>query len=120
MIISYIYHYSYPKQCEHVPDYLIGTPIKGIGLASRMNYPTVNYTINEAIPCGIYTVDSQYGNAVVFANKFKPNILECHFLNFRENMKDIIDNNNIYMFNIIPFKNDKSLFLKTYLSGCKS
>ena len=59
-----------------------GKVFKGIGLASKIGFPTINITNEADVPSGLYLVNSPlYGDGIAFV---LPHICEIHF------MKDLI------------------------------
>lgn len=56
-----------------------GKIVNGIGLASKLDYPTINLILNREIALGIYKCQTKFGNAILFVTD--PNIGECHIIN---------------------------------------
>ena len=57
---------------------IIGRVVKGEGLASMMDFPTVNFINDSDIEPGIYRVEEEeYGDGVVFISR---HLCEMHFL----------------------------------------
>lgn len=56
---------------------IIGRVVKGEGLASMMDFPTVNFINDSDIEPGIYRVEEEeYGDGVVFISR---HLCEMHF-----------------------------------------
>jgi FAD synthase len=66
-----------------------GKVFKGIGLASKIGFPTINIINELNIESGLYLVNSsQYGNGVAFA---LPHICEIHFMKDLEFKDDYLE-----------------------------
>jgi hypothetical protein len=57
---------------------LIGRRFKGIGLASKLGYPTINIRINGDIECGIYKGMTNLGSGVIYV--VGRGVAECHII----------------------------------------
>ncbi len=98
-------------------DTIIGTRIKGYGLANKLHYPTVNLKLNRKLECGAYICESDYGNVIVFIDS-SGLYAECHFKSYDKNLDQ---QNTFYFWNTVKvnkYKNGAGI-LGTYMKGCK-
>lgn len=94
-------------------DIMYGSRRKGIGLAKKLGYPTINIKLNKPMNCGVYTGDSDYGKVTVFVTA--NDNAECHYLNYTkelDNMKDI------YIWNVTKLPSEKNSIIDIYNKGC--
>lgn len=112
------YLFSGAKTPSAVPDVLVGRPAKGIGLAGRIGYPTVNYNLDKEVPYGVYAVDSNFGKGVLFVSPLSPAYVECHFLNFCDYMDDVVSSCEVRMYNLTRIPHEQSPLLKAFMVGC--
>lgn len=100
---------------------ILAKRIKGIGIASDMDFPTVNIEFDQKynINCGVYRVNTSYniGYMYVDCDNFK----EIHFINLREEIEvnDIIEIYDIVELDKDTYKISKNGILGTYYNGCK-
>jgi hypothetical protein len=95
-------------------DTMYGIKTKGIGLASKLDYPTVNIKLLKKYDCGVYDGDSKYGKVTIFVKN--NNIAECHYKEFN---KDINKQKHIYIYNVKKLKNiPENSILDLYNKGC--
>ena len=66
---------------------LIGRRFKGIGLASKLGYPTINIRINGAIECGIYKGMTNLGAGVIYV--VGRGVAECHIIDKKIDEMDV-------------------------------
>lgn len=62
---------------------ILGRKVKGLGLASKLGYPTINVHTNDHIDCGIYQGMTNLGAAVVYV--VGGGFAECHIIDKKVN-----------------------------------
>jgi FAD synthase len=94
-----------------------GSKIKGIGLASKMGYPTINLKLSKPLKCGMYTGKSNYGDVIILIGNRDNFRADCHFINFDET----IDKQTEFILNDIqPLIDQDSEIISTYNKGCQT
>lgn len=107
--IGYIIYYI--KNIK-IPESTTGKIIKGLGLANKLNFPTVNLRIDNPVPCGIYLADTKYGKiTMIVGNELY--YVECNFHNFTD---EIIYQESITITNIQRIQVEGTL--STFYKGC--
>jgi hypothetical protein len=97
-----------------IPSKVIGTRYEGLGMARQFKFPTVNMSLDNPVPCGIYLADTDYGKITMLVGKQDPHNAECNFHNY---VDEVVKQKSITITNIekVYLKGD---FLDTYYRGC--
>ncbi len=101
---------------EHL-DQVRGYRIKGIGLASKMGYPTINLKLSEPLNCGIYTGKSDHGNVIILVGGVDSYRADCHFLNFNDRVDEQTE---FILYDVRPLTDQGDEIISTYNRGCRA
>ena len=97
--------------------------VKGIGIASYMDFPTVNVQFNKPIynnlKCGVYQINTSYGIGYMYVDC--NGLKEIHFLSLYEEIavNDIIEVYDVTELDKNKYKIAKNGILGTYYNGCE-
>ena len=94
---------------------IIGTKIQGIGLASKLGFPTINLKINKPIPCGFYLAESEHGKVTLIVGKLDRFRADVHFHNYNEKLEKLPEFN---FWNAVRLIDSRSEIITTYNDGC--
>lgn len=96
-------------------DTIFGKKYKGIQLATKMGYSTININLGRNYPCGFYYGKSKYGEVIVIILSDNKNA-EIHFKDYDKKIDDII---YFYIWDLfkISSTNGNSI-ITTYNKGC--
>lgn len=97
-------------------DVVYGRPSKGIEMANKMEYPTVNVDLFSKVNCGAYLAQSKYGECNVMVD-YTQKIAEVHFFNKPKNFT-IDYNQNLKLTNLKKYLIHIRECWGTYYRGC--
>jgi hypothetical protein len=95
-------------------DVIIGSKIKGIQLASKLGYPTINIKLEKMYKCGVFKGKTDFGNVIVFVRN--DNYAEYHYID-GDYRKD--NNKQSYIYDLAPIEGEKNSIIDIYNNGCK-
>jgi len=96
---------------------IIGVRQKGVGLASKMGFPTINMIVkSHNIACGFYSAETNYGKITIISRC--DDVIECNFLQFSKYSDQINNSKTFAIWDIKKIKHDDSSIIKTYNDGC--
>ena len=104
-----------------IPSNVYCSPMKGLKIASRMDFPTINYKTDKIIPCGFYIGNTSFGEGVVISfGEMKNNHqnIEIHYLNYNLEIEQKKEN-SIQIYNLQPIEESISTFVKMFNTGCR-
>ena len=114
LLILVYYIYIWVNKVKIIPTKVIGRRYDGLGMARQFNFPTVNMSLDNPVPCGFYLADTDYGKITMLVGKKNPYNAECNFHNY---IDEIVKQESIIITNIkkVHLNGD---FLDTYYKGC--
>lgn len=98
---------------EFATNVIIGNRIKGIGLASKLDYPTVNIVVKNKLDCGVYTGQSNNKKIIIFMRK--DNVAECHYIDYDKSIDNIKE---FYIYNVKKILPEENSIIDIYNKGC--
>jgi hypothetical protein len=122
IVIGFTYRYFSNKTDPNKPEKIkkvSGVRMKGIGLASKLGFPTINLKLNKEIPCGFYAAKMNFANVVINATlivgKNDLQRADCHFVQYHPNL----DTLKKYDFHtLVKVINKESDIISTFNAGC--
>ena len=110
LLILVYYIYIWVNKVKIIPTKVIGRRYDGLGMARQFNFPTVNMSLDNPVPCGFYLADTDYGKITMLVGKKNPYNAECNFHNY---IDEIVKQESIIITNIkkVHLNGD---FLDTY------
>jgi FAD synthase len=115
MIIVLFFMYILNHKITENYDNINGKVIHGIGVSTKLDYPTANIKNNIGLDCGIYSGISNYGKCTIISfNKMQE--LEVHIHNFKKN----IYNKVLKVKNIKKISNNSSGAIALINNGCNN
>jgi hypothetical protein len=121
---SVVYSVQHICPAESVKiKYIRAGRIAGTGLKNVAGIETIGLKLDSDVPCGIYRVETPYGNAVLFVSKKS---LRMGDLRYSQNMlekapetrKDINDADLFDLWNLDRITDRSNDFVNTYNRGC--
>jgi len=94
---------------------IYGSRIKGIELAKKLGFPTINIRLDKTVPCGFYEADSDFGPATFVVGKLNNTIAFINFMEFKKKMDKV---ERFKFTNLRRIVNSESDFISTYNKGC--
>ena len=114
LILILIIYYISVNKVKSIPTKVIGKRYDGFGMARQLNFPTVNMSLDNPVPCGFYLADTDYGKITMVVGRKNPYNAECNFHNY---VDEVVKQESIVITNIkkVYVKGD---LLDTYYRGC--
>ena len=85
------------KKVKIIPTKVVGKRYDGVGMARQLNFPTVNMSLDNPVPCGFYLADTDYGKITMLVGRQNPYNAECNFHNY---VDEVVKQESIMITNI--------------------
>lgn len=107
--------FVFRKTKKDIPNIISGKRVKGFGLATKMDYPTINLLLDSPTNCGFYRGTYNQSSVIIIVDHTKK-FAECHFKGY-DNKLDGIQYFQFINIKKVEAPNDAG-FLGTYMRGC--